>query len=575
MSQERRARGRVRGGIYRGGEGRFAAQLPRSIAAAETLGGSPLGSTFGTEITTLPVLPMWSRGAAEEARHAVNTDLPKITAERDLFLSLLSLDRQGSVETFVQDALSLIVDTTGAAHGYLEVFDDQLDAPRWWAAHDLSDAQVQDVRDCISRGIIAEAVASGRMVVTPSAMLDPRFNERASVRLGKIEAVLCTPIGDDRVCGVLYLQGRSTPGLFPERDQNTAALFARHLAPAVRRLLAEYTAALERDLTQPHRRTLKLEGLVGRSAALAAVLQQIGLVAASNATVLLTGESGTGKSMLAKMIHENGPRAGQPFVELNCGALPDTLIESELFGALPGSHSTATKKVDGKVTAAEGGTLFLDEVALLSPAAQGKLLQLIQSKQYYPLGSATPVHANVRVIAATNVDLQEAIAERRFREDLFYRLNVLPIRVPTLAERREDISDLARHCCERACASDGLPCLTLSRNALQALEVAPWPGNIRQLENMVEAGAIRAAAERAPQVERRHIFGDSVATPPEAAETRATFQEATRAFQAKLLLDVLDETEWNVVETARRLDLTRSHVYNLIRGFGIERRKPR
>jgi len=287
--------------------------------------------------------------------------------------------------------------------------------------------------------------------------------------------------------------------------------------------------------------------------------------------VLLTGETGTGKSQLARVIHDNGPRASHPFVTLNCAALPETLIESELFGALPGAHSTATRRIEGKVEAAERGTLFLDEIAELSPAAQAKLLQLLQTKEYYPLGGTKPLRANVRVVAATNTDLQHAVAERRFREDLFYRLQVLPIRVPSLAERREDIPLLAARFCAQACARHGLPRIDLSPNALRAAESAEWPGNVRQLENAVEAAAIRAAGEHAKQIERAHLFPQAAA--PVEADAATTFQEATRRFQARFLQDALETQGWNVVETARRLDLARSHIYNLIRAFGLERRQ--
>jgi Nif-specific regulatory protein len=350
-------------------------------------------------------------------------------------------------------------------------------------------------------------------------------------------------------------------------------MFAHHLAPFVDRVLTRQRKDAGADQTQALRKTFRLDGVIGHSAALAAVLRQVALVTPLDITVLLTGDSGTGKSQLARVIHENGPRAGESLVEVNCGALPEALVESELFGALPGAHSTATRRMEGKVTAAEGGTLFLDEVGDLPLTAQAKLLQLLQSKEYSPLGAARPLQADVRVIAATNTDLQRAVAERRFREDLLYRLQVLPIRVPTLAERREDIPVLANFFCTKACQRHSLPQLRLSYNALRATEAAQWPGNVRQLGHAVEAAAIRAAAEAATQIECNHLFPDQAPT-ASANNASATFQEATRRFQTHLLQETLTHTGWNVVEAARRLDITRSHVYNLIRAFGLGRDRP-
>lgn len=201
---------------------------------------------------------------------------------------------------------------------------------------------------------------------------------------------------------------------------------------------------------------------------------------------------------------------------------------------MPGAHSTATRRVDGKVAAAERGTLFLDEIGDLAASAQGKLLQLLQSKQYYPLGGSRPIVADIRVIAATNIDLATAVAERRFRDDLFYRLEVLPLRVPTLAERHEDIADLARFFCERTCDRYRLARIRLSRNAIRAAGSAEWPGNVRQLAHAVEAAVIRAAGTGAAAVEAWHLFPDAQDSST-ATEHMLSFQEQTRRFQAPVL----------------------------------------
>jgi Nif-specific regulatory protein len=275
---------------------------------------------------------------------------------------------------------------------------------------------------------------------------------------------------------------------------------------------------------------------------------------------------------MAKLLHDNSRRAGQPFVELNCAAIPETLVESELFGAVPGAHSAVTRAVTGKVAAADGGTLLLDEIAELSPSAQAKLLQLLQERTYYPLGSARPVRANVRLIAATNVDLEQAIAAGRFRADLYYRLNVLTIRMPSLADRRDDVVPLARHFCARACNRHGLPQLQLSAALEQMLPLGEWPGNVRQLEHTIEAACIRAAAEGLPVVDCAKVFpGAPGEDGRPGGDGLSSFHEVTRRLQADLVARTLRRFGWNVTAAAKHLDLTRSHLYTLIKTFGLER----
>jgi Nif-specific regulatory protein len=497
---------------------------------------------------------------------AASDEPARLRRERDLYRRLLGLGDQEALEPFLKEALALVVDVASARRGYLEVRSDA--DPVWYAAEGLPPGRLEDVRAAISRGIVAEALASGRTVETASALLDPRFESRESVRIGHIEAVLCVPLGGDPPLGVLYLEGPEGRSAWPGDARASAELVARHLAPFAERLVAR---ARERgDATEALRREMRLEGVVGRSRALARVLEQARLVAPLDVNVLLTGESGTGKNQIARVIHQNGPRARGPFVEFNCATLQENLVESELFGSQEGAHSTARRAAPGKVAAAEGGTLLLDEIGEISLSIQAKLLQLIQTREYYPLGASKPERADVRVIAASNADLEQAVARGRFREDLYYRLQVLPIRLPALRERSEDIPDLARHLCAEACVRHALAPLDLSRGALRVLESAEWPGNVRQLAHALEAAVIRAAGERARQVEARHVFPDQRGG-SDGSGAPLTFQEATRQFQRELVRRTLEETGWNVTEAARVLDVARSHVYNLIKAFGLER----
>jgi two-component system, NtrC family, nitrogen regulation response regulator NtrX len=313
--------------------------------------------------------------------------------------------------------------------------------------------------------------------------------------------------------------------------------------------------------------------IVGRSFAIRAVTDKIEKVAGTPARVLITGENGTGKELVARAIHRNSPRKEGPFVEVNCAAIPAELIESELFGHMKGSFTGAVADRAGKFEQANGGTLFLDEVGDMSLAAQAKVLRVLQDGVVTRIGGAKTIQVDVRVLAATNKTLTSEIAEGRFREDLFYRLNVVPIHVPPLRERREDIPLLVSHFVQQLTRGEGMPPRVITTEAEQRLTRHDWPGNVRELRNTIERLLILSTGPRiAPEDVDRLVGGGAAdgAGMGSLLECK-TFEEFKQAAERAFLLAKLRENDWNVSETARVLDMPRSNLYKKIERYALTR----
>ncbi len=315
------------------------------------------------------------------------------------------------------------------------------------------------------------------------------------------------------------------------------------------------------------------ENIVGQSDEITDVLEVIEKVASSDSTVLITGESGTGKELIARAVHFNSQRMNNPFVPINCGAIPADLLESELFGHMKGSFTGAIANRTGRFEMANGGTLFLDEIGDMNPNLQVKLLRVLQEKSFEPVGSPKTIQTNVRVVAATNIDLEKAVAEGRFREDLFYRLNVIPVRVPALRERKNDIPLLIHHFMESFNRTRQRSLKGITPDALHLLTNYAWPGNIRELENLVErltilkGSGVVDVSDLPDKYRQAAITSDpqSLNIPDDGLD----FNTAVDAYENALILKALEKTGWNRNQAALMLRLNRTTLVEKIKKKGL------
>lgn len=330
--------------------------------------------------------------------------------------------------------------------------------------------------------------------------------------------------------------------------------------------------AIQQRRLQEENQTLRTElqqryQVIGESVPMKALRQQIAVTAPTNGRVLIYGESGTGKELVARALHAGSLRSKSLFVEVNCAAIPEELIESELFGHIKGSFTGATEDKTGKFRKADGGTLFLDEVGDMSLRTQAKVLRVLEEQRFEPVGSNQTISVDVRVLAATNKNLEQEIARGAFRQDLFYRLNVIPFCVPPLRERKEDIPILSRFFLNEFSSAYGKKTRELSDTAMDILARYPWPGNIRELRNLIERLVIICPQAR---IEAHHLPPElfrGVAESPQ--QPYSTLHEARSAYEREFILRKLQENRWNMTQTATVLGLERSHLYRKMKSLGI------
>ncbi len=428
----------------------------------------------------------------------------------------------------------------------------------------------------LGEGITGRVVERGKPIVVPQVSREPLFLFRAAKRpeLPAQELTfVCVPIAiGGHPIGALsadlpYQAGRdydaATLLLSVVATQLAQALKIQRLLDADRARLVEENEHLRHELQDK----FGFEQIIGSGGAMRGVCEQIAQVAAASTTVLVRGESGTGKELIAHALHYNSPRAKGPFVRVSCGALPETLIESELFGHERGAFTGAHARKKGRFELAAGGTLFLDEIGELNLAAQVKLLRVLQAREFERVGGTETLRADVRLVAATNTDLERAIAEGRFRDDLYYRLNVFTIYVPPLRERKPDVLLLADHFVAKYAREHGKNIRRISTPCIDMLMSYHWPGNVRELENAIERavvvcdGSVVHAHHLPPTLQTAEATGTGVARPLLAA---------IAAYEKDLILDALKSARGNRAKAARLLETTERVVRYKIRKHGID-----
>ncbi|MBN1698735.1 MAG: nif-specific transcriptional activator NifA [Spirochaetales bacterium] len=486
-----------------------------------------------------------------------------------------TLNQSIDLRDVINPVFELIADHMGMLRGTITLLDRNTGEIYIEEAYGLSVSQQQRGRYRLGEGITGQVVQTGKPMVVPRLSEEPQFLDRTGARKGIDKsniAFICVPIkiGKEAV-GALSADRLFDENITLEEDVRLLSIIASLIARAVQ--LRQSAIEEKKRLVDENKRLLEElqerfqpQNIIGNSREMQDVYSLVAKVSKSDTSVLIRGESGTGKELIAHAIHYNSLRAKHPFIKVNCAALPDSVIESELFGHEKGAFTGAVSSRKGRFELADGGTIFLDEIGDISATTQIKLLRVLQEKEFERVGGMSTIKVNVRIIAATNRNLEELMKQGRFREDLYYRINVFPIHIPPLRERKTDIILLADHFIKKYGSTNNKEIKRISTPAIDMLMAYHWPGNVRELENCIE----RAVILSVDGVIHGHHLPPSLQT-AEASNTRhsGNLKEAVENFERELICDALKSTRGNMAEAARNLGITERIMGLRVKAFGI------
>jgi Nif-specific regulatory protein len=430
------------------------------------------------------------------------------------------------------------------------------------------DGPAKRIYSPVSEFVTHEVMSSREAILAEDVSRNRYLSQRESITQLGATSLICAPVvHQDKVLALIHLYCTDPHKSFDNADLEFTIAVARHLAIVMAQMQRQDSLSAE---NRSLREQLHVDSeLVGKSPAIKTVLEQVGRVAPTNATVLIRGESGSGKELIARAIHFSSPRKEGPFICLNCAAITETLLESELFGHEKGAFTGATDKKIGKFEASDHGTIFLDEIGEMAFNTQAKLLRVLEGHPFERVGGSTPIRVDVRVVAATNQPLEQIIKEGKFRKDLFYRLQVVEIRAPNLRERRSDVPILAEHFLKRFTRETGRKIRGFTPAALQKMEQYDWPGNVRELRNVVERAV---ALTHGAQLDTGDILLTTWELPEAKANVGAVFEALSlEELEKRHILQTLEHTAWNKSQAATILQIERSTLDRKIKGYGLKK----